>query len=123
VNVNAKAEPTEERGVSTGKNKYPDYMLLKDLKSNPPKVLQQTSQVQMVVHLAIEAFTTELLFVNAFPSENEHLKSYRQILVNIAKECRYTEMVQGIQNDLEYFKNLLSIVCYCYLILTILNTC
>ena len=98
-------------------------MLLKDLKSNPPKVLQQTSQVQMVVHLAIEAFTTELLFVNAFPSENEHLKSYRQILVNIAKECRYTEMAQGIQNDLEYFKNLLSIVCYCYLILTILNTC
>ena len=97
-------------------------MMLKDLTSNPPRVLKQTPQVQMVICLAIEAFMTELLFINACPSENERLKNYRQILVNIAKECKHAEMVQGIQNDLEYYKSLVSIVRYGHLIFTILKT-
>ena len=89
-------------------------MTLKDLASNPPRVLKQTSQVQTVIRSAIEAFMTELLFVNACPSETERLKNYRQILVNIAKECEYAEMAQGIQNDLNYYKGLVSIVHYSY---------
>ena len=69
-----------------------------DLTGSYPNLLKQTPEVRGLLRLAIEEFTAEILFIDAFPSETEHLKNHRQILVNIATESEYVEMAKAIVN-------------------------